>query len=274
MTRTILITGSSSGVGRATAILFQEQGWNVVATMRRPEDERELSNLDNVLVTRLDVTDLASIEAAVAAGIERFGSIDVLVNNAGYGAYGPVEAIPHDKIVRQFATNVIGLIDTTRALLPHFRGRSEGTVVNVSSVGGRVTFPLGALYHGTKFAVEGISEAMAYEFDAIGVSMKIVEPGIVDTDFAGRSMDVTFDPSLTEYQPVAEAVIAAANAPDRYSSPPSLIAEVILDAVTDGTDQLRYTAGDDAAQLVAARAASDDATLLATIRDRFGLTRS
>ena len=168
MTKTILITGSSSGIGKATARYFHRQGWNVVATMRRPENETELGTLEQVLVTRLDVQDSASIAAAVSAGLERFGQIDVLLNNAGYGAYGVLEATPMEKIRRQFDVNVLGLLNTTKAVLPHLRANGRGTVVNISSIGGKVTFPLGTLYHGTKFAVEGLSEALQYELAAIG----------------------------------------------------------------------------------------------------------
>ena len=159
MPETILITGASTGIGKVTAKHFQSNGWNVIATMRTPEKETELSGLDRVLVTRLDVTDSASIETAVAEGIAKFGGIDVLMNNAGYGAYGPLEAFPMDNIRKQFDTNVIGLLEVTKAVLPHFRTRKSGIIVNISSIGGRMTFPLGTLYHGTKFAVEGLSEA-------------------------------------------------------------------------------------------------------------------
>ena len=137
MKKTILITGASSGIGKTTAKLFQRNGFNVVATMRSPEKEEELKNLDNVLVTRLDVTDAESIQAAVEKGIKRFGLIDVLLNNAGFGAYGPLEATPNDKIKRQFDTNVIGLLETTKAVLPHFRANKSGIVINISSMGGK-----------------------------------------------------------------------------------------------------------------------------------------
>src|SRR5262245_7714164 len=165
MSKTILITGASSGIGKATAKYFQKKGWNVVATMRRPEKEQELTALDRVLVVRLDVQDPASIVSAVKAAIERFGKIDVLLNNAGYGAYGPLEATPMEKIRRQFDVNVIGLLETTKALLPQFRANRDGVIVNISSIGGRITFPLGTLYHGTKFAVEGLSEALSWEME-------------------------------------------------------------------------------------------------------------
>ena len=273
MSNTILITGASSGIGKVTAKLFQEKGWNVVATMRTPEKEDELSKLDNVLVTRLDVTDSASIDAAVAAGIEKFGKIDVLLNNAGYGAYGPLEAFPMDKIRRQFDTNVIGLIETTKAVLPHMRGNKSGTIVNISSIGGQMTFPLGALYHGTKFAVEGISEAMHYELEAAGIKTKIVEPGMINTDFGGRSFDFTNDESLTEYQPVVQGLFGAWGSEEltKNASEPIVVAEVIYKAVTDGTDQLRYRAGADAEQLLDNRKAADDATFIGGIKQMLGL---
>lgn len=141
MAQTILITGASTGIGRATAEYFQQQGWNVIATMRTTEKGAELGELDNVLVTRLDVTDPASIAQAVAVGIEAFGRIDVLLNNAGYGAFGPLEAFPMENIRRQFDTNVIGLLETTKAMLPHMRQQQSGHIVNVSSMGGKIAFP-------------------------------------------------------------------------------------------------------------------------------------
>ncbi|AKV00085.1 Short-chain dehydrogenase [Labilithrix luteola] len=270
MSKTILITGSSSGIGKATAKYFAARGWNVVATMRQPEVGAELAALPNVLVTRLDVHDSASITAAVGAGIERFGAIDVLLNNAGYGAYGLLEATPMDKIERVFATNVFGLLETTKAVLPHFRARKSGVIVNVSSIGGKMTFPLGTLYHGTKFAVEGLSEALHYELAMVGVKVKIVEPGMVKTDFAGRSFDFTNDASLAEYQPFVQQFMGAMAAMTGGSEP-EVVAEVIFGAVTDGTDQLRYTAGPDAAELLQSRKVLDDATFIGGLKKQLGL---
>ncbi|WP_405494777.1 SDR family oxidoreductase [Nocardia sp. NBC_00511] len=271
MTQTILITGTSSGLGRATAQLFQARGWNVVATMRDPDAERELTDLDNVLVTRLDVQDTASIDAAVEAALTRFGRIDALVNNAGYGAYGPLEATPLEKIHRQFDVNVFGLLATTKAVLPHFRAAGSGTIVNISSMGGRITFPLGTLYHGTKFAVEGLSESLHYELAAIGVRVKIVEPGGIRTDFGGRSFDFTNDARLLEYQPLVAAVMGSVGPMMEHGSAPEDIAEIVHRAVTDGTDTLRYVAGDDAQQLMKTRTSSDDAAFFAGMRAQFGL---
>ena len=271
MSNTVLITGASSGIGKATAIKFQAAGWNVVATMRSPEKETELTELDNVLVTRLDVTDTDSINAAVAASVDRFGQIDALVNNAGYGAYGPLEVFSMDSIRRQFDTNVIGLLEVTKAVLPLFRKQRSGFIVNISSIGGRMTFPLGTLYHGTKFAVEGISEALHFELADFGVKVKIVEPGAIATDFGGRSFDFQNDESLTEYQGTVQKLFAGFGSVADSASPPSLVADVIFTSVTDGTDTLRYTAGPDAAELMANRSALDDATFIGGLKAQFNL---
>jgi NADP-dependent 3-hydroxy acid dehydrogenase YdfG len=246
MKNTILITGASSGIGKATAILFQQRGWNVVATMRSPEKETELTELENVLVTKLDVLDLNTIKNAVATGLEAFGQIDALVNNAGYGAYGPLEVFSRESIVRQFNTNVIGLLDVTREIIPHFRQRRSGSIINISSIGGQMAFPLGTLYHGSKFAVEGISEALSFEMAQVNVKVKIIEPGMIATDFGSRSFDFQNDESISEYQPIVGALFAGFQQSQASLSPASLVAEVIYQAATDQTDQLRYRAGDDA----------------------------
>jgi len=176
-----------------------------------------------------------------------------------------------DRIERQFDTNVMGLIATTKAVLPHFRANRSGFIVNVSSVGGQVTFPLGALYHGTKFAVEGISEALHFEMAAIGVRVKIIEPGLIATDFGGRSFDFVNDESLTEYQTTVAGVMRGFTSGAGEPSPPSAVAEVVWDSVTDGTDTLRYRAGADAVALLDSRKALDDATFFAAIKSRMGL---
>lgn len=269
MTQTILITGASTGIGKVTAEQFADKGWNVIATMRTPENGAELAARDNVLVTRLDVLDEASIQAAVAEGIARFGQIDALLNNAGYGAYGPLEAFDMDGIRRQFDTNVVGLLAVTKAVIPHFRAQKSGTIVNISSIGGQMTFPLGTLYHGTKFAVEGLSEALHFEMEAVGVKVKLVEPGLIDTDFGGRSFDFQNDEALEEYQPVVAAVFGGMGA--MASSPASVVADVIWEAVTDGSDTLRYRAGADAVELLNNRKALDDATFIGGLKAQLGL---
>jgi len=270
---TILITGASSGIGKATAHYFQQKGWNVIATMRSPQKETELTQLDHVLVTRLDVQEAASIVSAVEEGLARFGTIDVLLNNAGYGSYGLLEATPTEKIRRQFDVNVIGLLEVTKVVLPHFRAINDGVIVNISSIGGKMSFPLGTLYHGSKFAVEGLSEALSFEMDAIGVRVKIVEPGMIKTDFGGRSLDFNNDESLTEYQGVVSKFFAAMESLADRGSEPEVVAETIYQAATDGTKQLRYTAGPDAEQIIAQRKIADDVTFLHGIKAQFGLLK-
>ena len=269
--KTILITGASSGIGKETAKLFQSKGWNVVATMRNPENESELKHLENVLVAKLDVLDLDSIQNAFIEGVQKFGSIDVLLNNAGYGAYGPLESFSRENILRQFNTNVIGLLDVTKTILPHFRQNKKGIIINISSIGGKMTFPLGSLYHGTKFAVEGISESLNYEVEQFGGQVKIVEPGMIATDFSGRSLVFINDENMTEYQNMVGALMAALPAMAQNASPASVVAEVIFEAATDGKNQLRYTAGEDAKMLMANRQQYDDATFIGGIKSQFGL---
>ncbi|HTN47205.1 MAG TPA: SDR family oxidoreductase [Flavipsychrobacter sp.] len=269
--KTILITGASTGIGKETAKLFQSKGWNVIATMRNPESGSELKQFENVLVIKLDVLDLASIQKAFTEGVQKFGSIDVLLNNAGYGAYGPLEAFSRDQVLRQFNTNVIGLLDVTRTVLPHFRQNKKGIIINISSIGGKMTFPMGSLYHGTKFAVEGISESLNYEVTQFGGQVKIVEPGMIATDFSGRSLDFSNDENMVEYQNLVSSLMAAMPTMAQNASPASVVAEIIFKAATDGTDQLRYTAGEDAKMLMANRQQYDDATFIGGIKSQFGL---
>jgi NADP-dependent 3-hydroxy acid dehydrogenase YdfG len=271
MTKTILITGASSGIGKETAKLFQAKGWNVIATMRLPENETELTLLDNVLVIQLDVLNIDSIKKAIKNGISKFGKIDVLLNNAGYGAYGPLEAFSREKIYRQFNTNVLGLLEVTKEILPHFRSNKNGIVINISSIGGKMTFPLGTLYHGTKFAVEGISEALNFEMEAFGGCVKIIEPGMIATDFGGRSFDFSNDESMIEYQKMVGSFINSIPIMAQNASPASVVSNVILEAATDGNDQLRYIAGEDAKFLISNRKQYDDETFIKSIKSQFDL---
>ena len=263
---TILITGASSGIGKATALRFQVEGWNVIATMRDPAAGADLAAMDNVLVTRLDVTDSASVAAAVNEGIARFSRIDVLLNNAGYGAYGPFEAFSIDRIRRQFDTNVIGLLEVTKAVLPHMRANRAGTIVNISSIGGQITFPLGTLYHGTKFAVEGLSEALHYELEPLGIRVRIVEPGMIRTDFGGRSFDFAMDDRQTDYAPTAQAMSRLFGKLAANPSAPDVVADAIWIAVKDTSSRLRFRAGKDAETLLDRRKREDDEGFLGSIK--------
>lgn len=267
--KTVLITGASVGIGKATAELFQQKGWNVVATMRKPEAGKELAALENVLVTALDVTHEASIEAAVRAAEERFGGVDVLVNNAGYGVYGPLEATPVESIRQQFETNVVGLLATTKAVVPGMRKRGSGVIVNVSSIVGRITFPFSTPYSGSKFAVEGISEALSFELRELGVRVKVVEPGVIKTNFT-TAMEFHNDESLGEYKQLMDRFMEFIGEMRSKGAESSLAAEVIYAAAIDESDRLRYTAGEDATRMKAERDCMDDAMYFAHMRSLMG----
>ena len=269
--RTVLITGASSGIGRATAEHFLGHGWNVIATMRNPADAGDLADHKNALITALDVTDPASIANAVSTGLEQFGNIDALVNNAGYGAYGPLEAFSMDRIERIFDTNVIGLIAVTKAVIPHMRIQKSGAIINVSSVGGQIAFPTGSLYHGTKFAVEGFSEALFYELEPLGIRVRIVQPGMVKTNFGGTSFDRASDENLPEYDKTIAGTGRMFGSLANNPAEPSAIAQVIWNAATDMSNRLRYRAGDDATiDLMDDRKAQDDDTFSDGIKVRMG----
>lgn len=160
----------------------------------------------------------------------------------------------------------------TKAFIPHMRANKAGTIVNISSIGGQMTFPLSSLYHGTKFAVEGISESLHFELAAAGIKVKIVEPGMIDTDFAGRSFDFFNDETMTEYQPVVQALFGAWSA-GLQGSAASVVADVIWAAVTDGTTTLRDRAGADAEELLTNRKMLDDATFIGGLKAQFGLDK-
>lgn len=238
MSKVVLITGASAGIGKAAALHFYEQGWRVAATMRNPA-RAEWMPQDEArwLGVALDVTDEASIDAAVRAVTQRWGQLDVLVNNAGYGLVGPFEGTSADQVKRQFDTNVLGLMNVTRRVLPAFRQRKEGVIINISSVGGRVTFPLYSCYHSTKWAVEGFTESLQFELKPFNVRVKLVEPGPIKTEFYERSQDRVEAP---EYQPFYDQAMnrmqqAGANAPG-----PEVVARTIFGAATDGSWKLRY----------------------------------
>ncbi len=257
MTKTVLITGASSGFGKDAARLFHKNGWNVIASMRSPEKEAELGALDRVALVRLDVTDGDSIQKAVEEGVSRFGSIDALVNNAGFGSLGVLEAAPAEVVRQQFEVNVFGVIEVIKAVLPHMRRNKHGVIINVASMGGRIAFPFSTLYHATKYAVEGLSESLQYELEPLGIKVKIVEPGGYKTDFAGRSLATFGAGDLLDYMPAYDAF---AGQVDNWPMSESVweVAEAIFEAASDGSQQLRYPVGADAVQLLQARKEMDD----------------
>jgi NAD(P)-dependent dehydrogenase (short-subunit alcohol dehydrogenase family) len=247
--KTILITGSSSGIGKAAARYFHEKGWNVAATMRSPEKEKDLVEDDSLIKLKLDVQDQAAIKKAVKSAINKFGKIDVVLNNAGYGSAGPLEAARDEQVRRQFDVNLFGVIDVTRAVLPHFRENKSGRFINISSMGGLVTFPYFSLYHATKWAIEGFSESLQYEMEHLGIDVKVVEPGVVNTDFAGRSMDFFDVKGYPDHQPLIERMKKRFDQGGGRGMPysePEQVAAVIFKAATDTSGRLRFIAGKDA----------------------------
>lgn len=257
MTKTVLITGCSSGFGAASARAFSAKGWNVVATARKLDGMAPLADVPNLLAAVLDVQDPASIDAAVKAGIDRFGRIDALVNNAGFGLFGIFESATRDKIQQQFDVNVFGVMDVTRALLPHFRENRSGVIVNVSSGAGAFTLPMISLYCASKFALEGFSEALSYELADLGIQVKIVEPGgVTSTKFGERSgaevAGVAAPDDYAPFQRKAGELFARLRA-SRADATSEQVAEVIVDAAEDRSDRIRWVATDDIKFLVAAR---------------------
>src|SRR6185295_14548069 len=199
------------------------------------ENAAELQQIVDLECFRLDVTDIDSIRTAIAATLDKFGRIDAIVNNAGFAVVGPFEAATQEQIDRQMQTNVYGVMNVCREILPYFREQKRGIIVNVASMGGRITFPLYSLYHASKWALEGFSEALQFEVKEFGIKIKIIEPGPIRTDFYDRSQDLTRKEGLTAYDNfIARAMPnlqkAGETAPDG-----KLVAEVIYEAATDGS---------------------------------------
>jgi NAD(P)-dependent dehydrogenase (short-subunit alcohol dehydrogenase family) len=234
MSKTVLITGASSGIGRLTAELMVRHGWRVAATAR---DTAALEAVLGATPFVLDVTDERQIQETVARVIQRFGRIDVLVNNAGYGVFGPLEGASPEIIERQFRTNVLGPISLIRRVMPHMRDQGGGTIVNVSSVGGRIAAPFASLYHASKFAIEGLSESLRYEASLHKIRIKLVEPAHFKTGFITRSLETA---SHDAYDGAFNNYMGWVHAEDRKAPSAEPVAEAILRAAEDTSARLRY----------------------------------
>lgn len=265
--KTVLITGTSSGIGKAAVLKFNDEGWNVIATMRDPSKETELNQLDNTLVVALDVQKPETIIQAVVAGINKFGQIDAVVNNAGAAIFGVFELATEDQVNKIFDTNVFGPMRVLRAILPYFRAQLSGTIINITSQGGRVTFPTCSIYHATKFALEGLTEAMSYELIPFGIRTKIIEPGSTATKFVGAA-EVTAG-EISAYEQFINIGLGNWAKYDTMTSQPEEIAETIFIAATDNTDQLRYQAGEDTELYIGKMQNGDDQAYVDYMRERF-----
>ncbi|WP_284653474.1 SDR family oxidoreductase [Flavobacterium terrisoli] len=243
MQKTVFITGASAGLGKATAKLFQAKGWNVIATMRNPDKETELNQLQNVTLLQLDVSNTNQIDQVVNDTLHNH-SVDVVVNNAGYGLIGVLEALSDDQIIRQVNTNLLGVIRVTKAFIPYFREKQNGVFINISSMLGLWGYPTCSVYSATKFAIDGFSESLAYELAAFGIQVKIIAPGGIKTDFAGRSLEGA---EHNAYSKLEKKVMEGYTPEmiEKFASPES-IATVIYNAAVDGNSRLRYVVGKDA----------------------------
>ncbi|GAB4019147.1 SDR family oxidoreductase [Spirosoma migulaei] len=252
MTKTIFITGASAGIGKATAKLFAAKGWHVIATMRKPENEKELNKLDNVTLLPLDVTDRKQINETVQKALA-LGLVDVVFNNAGYAVLGALEAISDEEIVRQMDTNFLGVVRVTQAFIPYFREQKAGLFITTGSSAGLMGFPVSSMYDASKWALEGWSESLSFELNEFGIGIKTIEPGLVATEIGDRSVFAAHP----AYQPIMNKFMAMIT-PDKAVSTAGQIAEVVYGAATDGTTTLRYVCGEDAKALYARRLAVGD----------------
>ncbi|WP_121822187.1 SDR family oxidoreductase [Halostella salina] len=243
--KTVLITGCSSGIGRATAKAFLDEGWQVYATSRDPDDVADLAEA-GCETAALDVTDDEQVEAVVEQIVADTGRIDCLVNNAGYAQMGPVEDVPVEDVHRQFDVNVYGPHRLSRAVLPHMRERGDGTIVNVSSLAGRVSYPGSGVYCGSKFALEAMSDALRAEVESFDVDVALVEPGPVETQFGDRVEDEVEELDRTDAYASLYKILddtAAIGGGGPASVPPRRVAEVVLNAASSTEPEARYPVG-------------------------------
>lgn len=244
MTKTIFITGASSGIGKATAIYFANKGWNVIATMRNTQNATDLAEHKNITLLPLDVTKPGQITETVEKAIS-LGNVDVVLNNAGYGTVGALEGTTDNEMEQVVNTNLLGVIRLTKAFLPHLREKKSGMFITVSSIGGLVAYPFFSLYHATKWAIEGWTESMAFELNRLGIQIKTVQPGPTKTDFVGRSLVIPEHPAYDVFFDDFKKIFFSDEVINNLA-PAETVSEMIYEAATDGKNQLRYLVGDDA----------------------------
>lgn len=239
--KTILITGTSNGIGKETALLFADKGWNVAATMRSQEKLSMFANYKNIKTYLLDVKVKESVESCIEQVISDFGKIDVIVNNAGIYTTNPLEMTSDETIENIIETNIKGVLYTTKAILEHFRKNHSGIIVNISSIAGRATFPFQSVYHTSKWAIEGFSESLYYELEPLGIRVKVVEPGVVKTNLYESLPELNVEEYPAEYQNcfVKGYNSQLKNLKNGYS--PKLDAKTIYKAVNSNSSKLRYS---------------------------------
>jgi NAD(P)-dependent dehydrogenase (short-subunit alcohol dehydrogenase family) len=271
MTNTILITGTSSGYGKAIADRFLDRGWNVIATMRRPDPTVFGAPSGRLKVLPLDVTDAGSIGEAISQGVASFGAIDVLVNNAGIGMASAVEATPNSTIREIFETNTFGVFATCRAIIPQMRRQGHGVIINVTSSASIGPMPLVAVYTGSKCAVEGFTESLSYELEPFNIKARLVEPGYAPTTRFTANGGPRMEGLIpTDYGDFAQSCFQKmANYPTAYCTEAD-VAEATFSAATDESRAIRYPAGADTKLLAQLRWTTSEDHYLARMRDMFG----
>jgi len=256
-----LVTGSSSGIGFETSLLLARTGFHTYASMRNLEKSKNITEIANteklpLQVVQLDVNDGRSVKDAIDKIVAEKDRIDILVNNAGYGLFGSLEDISIEEVKAQFETNFFGVIRVTQQVLPVMRKQNNRcTIVNVSSVGGRIGVPILSAYQSSKFALEGLSESMSYELEPFGIRVVIIEPGFIRTNIINSSTSAkkAFDPKSPYFSLMQKVENHFKSMMENASSPPEEVARVILKALTSENPQLRYTVGNDAATIIQAR---------------------
>lgn len=275
-TKVALVTGASAGIGEATALKLKAQGYTVYAAARRVERMRSLAAA-GVHVLSMDVTDDASMQTAMTRIIAEAGRIDVLVNNAGYGSYGAVEDVPLSEARAQFDVNVFGAVRLTQLALPHMRAQRSGTIVNITSMGGKIHTPLGAWYHGTKFALEAISDCLRMEVQPFGIDVVVIEPGGIKTEWADIAADkLRAISGKGAYAGQARAMAESMNgeASRKRQSPPQLIADTIAKAVSARRPRTRYAVGFGAKPMIFLRSLLSDRAFDGFMRMATGISRT
>lgn len=267
--KTIFITGASAGLGKATAKLFQAKGWRVIATMRQPDKETELNQLDNILLLPMDVTNPEQVTATVQQLLQS-EEVDVVFNNAGYGLIGPMESYTEEQIFKQFNTNVFGVFRVTRAFIPYFKARGKGLFLTTTSICGIASTPLSSVYCASKWALEGWSEGMSYDLAQLGIGIKTIAPGGIKSNYM-NVMEIVEDPAYDSLN--AKMSEGFSDGTLMQFSDPELIAAVVFEAATDGRDQLRYLAGADALKTNQKKHEEGHEGYRTGIRDYLGLVK-
>jgi NAD(P)-dependent dehydrogenase (short-subunit alcohol dehydrogenase family) len=274
-----IVTGSSSGIGFETSLILARNGFHTYATMRNLEGEKtklltEAVKNENLQLQaiELDVDNDKSVADTINTIVEEIKRIDVLVNNAGYALGGALEDSTMDEIKAQFETNFFGAVRATKAVLPVMRRQGEGKIVNITSMGGRIAIPLSSSYHGSKFALEGLSESIQYELEPFGIKVILIEPGAVGSNFwKNIKIAKSSSDSDSPYTQFGKKILKVYKEIEQNTISPSVLAKTILDAVTSNNHQLRYVVGEDAAKTIEARKNMPDKEFGDLIKKQFGI---